>query len=465
MQPEDLVSFSDVWNAIDLLPTRDSEFAEYFLETGVHNSLFLEDEKVERISSGIDTGFGVRVVRGDFTSFGYSDRLDMKEMIRVGREVCRDGDAGGTKVVRPDKVKRGVPSPVQNPAEAVPAEAKVELVTAADRAARSVSDEISQVRVTLLDSIRQVGIYNSGGVATRDERRQIIFIIAVIAGDGGELQTAMRKTGGRYGFELFQSVDTVELAIDAAESAVRILHSEHAPAGRMPVVVSSRAGGTLIHEAIGHGLEGDAVEKGLSAFSNKLGEMVASPLITVIDDATLDGKRGGYYFDDEGERARKNVLVEDGILRSHLLDRITAGKMGAASTGNGRRESYRFRPIVRMSNTIIASGEDDPQEIIASVDRGLFVERIGGGQVDTVSGDFVFGVNEAYLIEGGKIAKPVRGATLIGNGPVVLRDIDMVGNDLGFDIGTCGKDGQRVPVSDAQPTLRIPDITVGGLVD
>ncbi len=465
MKPEDQVSCSDVWDALDSLPGGNDEFAEYFLETAIRNSVFLEDGKVERITAGMDAGFGVRMIRGGLTSFGYSDRLNREEMIRLGREVSRNGDAAVGGVDRKSPLRERSGPPPEVPAEEVTTGEKTALVTAADEEARSVSGEISQVRVAMMDSVREVGVYNNRGVAVREERRQILFMIRVIAANGSELQTAVRKTGGNCGFELFQGVDTVVLAHQAARAAVRILHARPAPAGRMPVVVSGEAGGTLIHEAIGHGLEGDAVEKGLSAFSGKLGKQVASPLITVIDDSTLEDKRGSYRFDDEGERGRRNILVEDGILRGYLLDRVTAEKMGAQSSGSGRRESYRFRPIVRMSNTMIAPGEHDPGEIIASVDEGLLVRKIGGGQVDTVSGDFVFGVNEAYLIKGGKVGEAVRGATLIGNGPGVLRSIDMVGDDPDFDIGTCGKDGQRVPVADAQPTLRIPAITVGGMVE
>jgi TldD protein len=232
----------------------------------------------------------------------------------------------------------------------------------------------------------------------------------------------------------------------------------------MTVVLSGRAGGTMIHEAIGHGLEGDAVFKGLSIYSGRLGEKIASDHVTVIDDATLEGKRGSYRFDDEGTPSQRTVAVEDGVLKGFLLDRRSAAKLGMEPTGNGRRENFRFRPIVRMSNTMIAPGEHDPEEIIAGVKSGLLVVRMGGGQVDTSSGDFVFKVAEAYLIENGRVTEPVRGATLIGNGPAVLETVDMVGNDIGFDIGTCGKDGQHVPVSDAQPTIRIPGITVGGEV-
>jgi TldD protein len=309
-----------------------------------------------------------------------------------------------------------------------------------------------------------MSVFNSTGVAASDVRPQVVISIRAVSSDGNILQTGMRSSGGQSGLGDLCVSDVEELAGEAGETAIRMLHAPHAPAGRMTVVLSGRAGGTMIHEAIGHGLEGDAVFKDLSIYSGKLGKKIASGLVTVIDDATLEGRRGSYRFDDEGTPAQRTVAVDGGVLTGFLLDRRSAAKLGMEPTGNGRRENFRFRPIVRMSNTMIAPGKHDPEEIISSVETGLFVVRMGGGQVDTSSGDFVFKVSEAYLIEKGKVAGPVRGATLIGNGPAVLERIDMVGTDPGFDIGTCGKDGQHVPVSDAQPTIRIPEITVGGEV-
>jgi TldD protein len=230
----------------------------------------------------------------------------------------------------------------------------------------------------------------------------------------------------------------------------------------MPVVMSSEAGGTMVHEACGHGLEADLVQKGLSVYKNKLGQKVAADCVSVIDDATLADKYGSYYFDDEGSRGQRTVLIENGILKTYLYDWLSARKDGVASSGNGRRESYQHKPVVRMSNTLIAPGQDDPEEIISSTPHGLLVKKMGGGQVNTTNGDFVFDVQEGYLIQDGRIKHPVRGATLIGNGPWVLSNIDRVGHDLGFSLGVCGKDGQGVPVADAQPTIRIKELTVGG---
>jgi TldD protein len=278
------------------------------------------------------------------------------------------------------------------------------------------------------------------------------------------VQTGYDAVGGLIGMELFDATSFESVAENAARRAVMMLSARKAPAGRMPVVLSSAAGGTMIHEAVGHGLEADLAQTGLSVYSGKRGQPIASPLITVVDDATLPGKRGSFRFDDEGSDAERTVLVDRGVLATFMYDRLTAMKDNARSTGNGRRESYKHRPIPRMTNTMIVPGQSDPAEILRSTPSGLFVKKMGGGQVNTVNGDFVFEVSEGYLIENGAIGEPVRGATLIGNGPQVLMSIDRVGSDLGYSIGTCGKDGQGSPVSDAQPTLRIPEIVVGGEV-
>ncbi|MDA8099023.1 MAG: TldD/PmbA family protein, partial [Nitrospiraceae bacterium] len=273
-----------------------------------------------------------------------------------------------------------------------------------------------------------------------------------------------QSVGGLTGLELFESEPLEAAAAEAAQRAVMMLGARKAPAGRMPVVLSSEAGGTMIHEAVGHGLEADLAQSGLSVYSGKLGLQIASPLVTVLDDSTLARRRGSFRFDDEGTDAQKTVLVDRGVLKTYLYDRLTARKDGVRSTGNGRRESYRHRPIPRMTNTMIAPGGAKPADILKETPKGLFVRKMGGGQVNTVNGEFVFEVSEGYLIENGALGEPVRGATLIGNGPSVLMSIDRVGSDLGFSIGTCGKDGQGAPVADAQPTLRIPEITVGGEV-
>jgi TldD protein len=348
--------------------------------------------------------------------------------------------------------------------ESVETSRKAEMVLNANRVARSFDRRIRQAMVVYRENRQQVLIANSDGVLAEDERMYLTALVHVVAADGDIVQTGYEPIGGTCGMELFDAYPLEIAAETAARRAVAMLSARKAPAGVMPVVISSEAGGTMIHEAVGHGLEADLAREGLSVYSHRIGERIASPLITVVDDATLTGKRGSFRFDDEGVDAERTVLVERGVLKTFMYDRLTAMKDGASSTGNGRRESYKHRPIPRMTNTMIVPGESDSGELLRSTPNGLFVKKMGGGQVNTVNGDFVFEVSEGYLIENGKIGDPVRGATLTGNGPRVLLSIDLVGSDLGFAIGTCGKDGQGSPVSDAQPTIRIPELTVGGEV-
>jgi len=329
--------------------------------------------------------------------------------------------------------------------------------------ARAVDPRIVEVQVGWIEQRRRIHLVPQAGPHHAEERSQISLSLRCLARQDGLLQTAYNVRGGRGGLEILGSPENIrEWTIRTAEQALRMLSARAAPAGPMTVVLSSTAGGTMVHEAIGHGLEADLVQKGLSAYHGRVGRPVAAEALSILDDATLVGRRGFLHVDDEGSPGQRTVLVEDGVLKGYLYDRLTARRDRVQSTGNGRRESYRFRPIVRMTNTLIAPGTLEPQAIIAETRRGLLVTRMGGGEVDTATGNFVFKVNEAFLLEDGKVGAPVRGATLIGNGPQILEQIDRVGSDLGFDLGTCGKDGQGVPVADAQPTLRIPSITVGG---
>jgi TldD protein len=312
------------------------------------------------------------------------------------------------------------------------------------------------------DKQQRIQMANSDGLLVDEERTYVLLAVQVVAAAKGIIQTGYEPVGGHIGFELFNEVDPAEVAGTAARRAVQALEAREAPSGVMPVVLSSEAGGTMIHEAVGHGLEADLALEGLSVYSNRIGETVASKRITVIDDATIPRRRGSYGYDDEGIPAQKTLLIEKGMLKGYLCDRLYAMRFGQKSTGNGRRQSYKNPPIVRMSNTLIAPDKDDPDAILRDTPNGVFVRKMGGGQVNTVNGDFVFEVSEGYMIRNGQIGDPIRGATLTGNGPRVLESIDRIGNDLGFGIGTCGKDAQGVPVADAQPTLRIPEIIVGG---
>ncbi len=439
------------------------EFADIYYEEGSSTSIVCEDGKIEKVLAGTDRGVGIRVISDLRTAYAYTNEVTEAALLALADTVSRavKGQSFdrainmGTKLVGPG-------FPIEIPPDGVPLQDKVALVNRGNVAARAFDQRIRQVTAVYRDSAVKTQVANSRGDFTEAIRTGTLFLAQVVAAQGDIIQTGYEPVGRFMGHEIFRERSPEEVALAAARRAVMMLDARKAPAGLMPVVLSSEAGGTMVHEAIGHGLEADLAGNGMSVYTGKVGEQVASPLVTVIDDATIPNARGSFSFDDEGIPAQRTVLVENGILKGYLYDRLSAMKDGCDSTGNGRREGYHAKPIVRMTNTLIAPGETSPEEIVRGVDRGLFVRKMGGGQVNTVTGDFVFEVSEGYLIENGSVGEPVRGATLTGNGPDVLKKILKVGSDLGFGIGTCGKDGQGVPVSDAQPTLLIEEITVGG---
>ena len=441
------------------------EFADIYIERSSPLSLVCEDSRLEKVMSGIDCGAGLRLIFGQRTAYAYTNELTTASLLEVADAVrqAATGEIHRSNINLIRKKPR-MDQPVMKAPENVETSWKAGMVLQANRIARSFDPRIRQAMVTYRENRQTVIIANSDGELAEDERMYLTALVHVVAADGDVVQTGYEPVGGIAGIELFDDYALEKAAETAARRAVMMLSARKAPAGRMPVVLSSEAGGTMIHEAIGHGLEADLAQSGLSVYSGRVGERIASPLISVVDDATLAGNRGSFRFDDEGVHGERTVLVDKGVLKTFMFDRLTAMKAGARSTGNGRRESYKHRPIPRMTNTMIVPGESDPGDILRSTLTGLFVKKMGGGQVNTVNGDFVFEVSEGYLIENGTLGEPVRGATLTGNGPEVLLSIDRVGSDLGFSIGTCGKDGQGAPVSDAQPTLRIPEITVGGEV-
>ena len=443
-----------------------ADYGDIFIENQRPLTIQLEDDKIEKLSSGIDAGIGVRVIFGDKSAYAFSNDFSEDSLYNIAETVSRavKDRENSDRVFDLSTVRPTVNFEIKlNPRE-VDMARKIALVENANRVAKDISSSIRQVSVVYRDTIQDVCIATSEGVIAEDERIYSLALIQVIAAEGDVLQTGYEAVGGMAGFELFEEDPFEETAVKAAKKAVSMLKAQKAPGGRMPVIISSEAGGTMIHEAIGHGLEADLVQQGLSVYADKVGKKIASPLVTIIDDSTLSGRRGSFRFDDEGVQSQRTVLVEKGILKGYMYDMMTALKGNVPSTGNGRRQSYRSRPIPRMTNTFIAPGKGDPDEIVKSVDKGFFVKKMGGGQVNTVTGEFVFEVSEGCIIEKGSIGEPLRGATLIGNGPDVLQSIDMVGNDIGFDIGTCGKDAQGVPVSDAMPTVRIPEMVVGGEV-
>lgn len=442
------------------------EFADIFFEHKKSTTIQLEDNKIEKVLVGLDSGVGIRLIFKGITAYAYSNDFSEETLLNIAETVSKVAEKSTSDALI--NLKRRYPEtifPITKQPSQIPVSLKIEQVKMANEVARKFDSRIKQVNVIYRDSNQKVASYTSNGFFIEDERTYTTGILQVIASEGEKIQTGYEAIGGLIGFELFDSLPLSEIALIAAKRAVMMLNARRAPAGRMPVVISSSAGGTMIHEAVGHGLEADLAQEGMSVYSGKLGQKIASSVITVIDDATIPSKRGSFSFDDEGTPSQRNILVKNGILQGYMYDIYTAIKEGLSSTGNGRRQSYEFKPIPRMTNTLIAPGDLMPEEVIKSVSHGLFVKKMGGGQVNTITGDFVFDVQEGFLIENGIIAEPVRGATLIGNGPEILMSIDMVASDLGFSIGTCGKDAQGVPVSDAMPTLRIPEMVVGGEVN
>ncbi len=401
-------------------------FEDTFTERTSSTSIVMEDNKIDKLVSGSESGKGTRIIKEKVIDYRFKSTEDENNFV---------SDAS--------------------------IEQKIALVEKANKAARSVSPYIKQVTVSYGDKTQLINITNSNGLNVSDTRLRTRFIINVIAENNGILQTGYETAGGLVGFDLFKKENIEELAIRAAERAVRMLSARHSPSGKMKIVIMSEAGGTLIHEACGHGLEADFIVKDTSVYCGKIGQKVASDLITVIDDATIPYAYGSYSIDDEGTPAQKKILIENGILKGFMSDIYNSNILEINSSGNGRRENFRLKPQPRMTNTYIERGRTEPQDIIDSISNGLLVKKLGGGQVNVTNGDFVFDIQEAYIIENGKTKELVRGAMLIGNGPKILEDIDMVGNDLHFITGTCGK-GDHAPVTDAMPTVRIPEIVVGG---
>lgn len=452
----------DETRVLKALLTGKALYAETFEEETAYTLIQLESERIEKLEKGFDSGVGLRIIRPWQTCFASTNSKEEDHLVALAGELAGSAGSGTDRVEAGALREARYPFRVELPARDVDMERKLALVKSVESAARKMEKRIRQVKVVYRDADQRVRIAASDGTNVRDRRTQLVLTLLVVGEEAGELQTAYEAVGGFCGFD-FLSDERVEGFVRMTVGRLSgLLGAVEAPMGTKTVVLASEAGGTMIHEAVGHGLEADLAMEGLSCYKGMIGKRIAGPLIDVVDDKTLPYKRGTYAFDDEGVPSERTVLVEKGVLKNYLFDRFHAMKYGMKPTGNGRRESYRFRPIPRMSNTMILSGPDDPAKIIASVDDGLLVKKMGGGQVDTVRGDFVFEIQEGYVIEKGQIGPMVRNATMMGNGPKVLTDIDMAGTDLGFGIGTCGKDGQGVPVADAQPTIRIPEIVVGG---
>jgi TldD protein len=441
------------------------DFAEVFAEDKRSSSAVLDDGKVEELTSGRDRGAGIRVVVGDTTGFAHTADLSeagLSQAAEAAAAAARSG-GGGIKQVSLERQDVARPYLVETYPEDVPKASKVALLTRADEVARASGSAITQVSASYGDSRRRILVANSDGLLAGDDVVRTLFTVSCVAtGDTG-MQTGREAVGHTVGWELFDLYDVEELARRAADRAMTKLNARPAPSGEIPVVIGSGGGGVLFHEACGHGLEADLVGKGASVFKGRVGERVAAPGVTIVDDGTMAKEWGNYAIDDEGNPAQRNVLIDDGILTDYMWDLLRARKEGRRSSGNGRRQSYQHLPMVRMTNTYLLAGKEEPDDIVASTDHGVFVKHLGGGQVNTATGDFVFGMTEAYLIENGEITDPIREGNLIGNGPEVLTNIDALGNDFAMGPpGTCGKDGQGVPVGDGVPTLRVTKLTVGG---
>lgn len=445
---------------------RGGDFAEVFVEDRRSSSARLDDGRVEELTSGRDRGAGIRVVVGDTTGFAHTADLSEAGLRAAAEAAGAAARSGGGGVREVALVRQSAARPYEPTVlpETVAKARKVELLARADEAARATGAAVRQVGVGYGDVRRRVLVANSEGLLVEDDVVRTRFVVnAVAVGDTG-MQTGYESVGRTMGFEVFDAVDVADVARAAATRALTKLRAAPAPSGVVPVVIGAGRGAVLFHEACGHGFEADAIEKKASVYHGRVGESVASPQVTLVDDGTMAQEWGAFAIDDEGRPAQRNVLIDHGVLTDYMWDLLRARKAGRPSSGNGRRETYQHLPMVRMTNTYLLAGEDDPDELVRQTPHGVYVAQMGGGQVNTATGDFVFGMTEAYLIEDGEITEPLRDANLIGNGPEVLRNIDAVAHDFAMAEGggMCGKQGQSVPVGMGQPTLRIGGVTVGG---
>jgi TldD protein len=448
--------------------SRGGDYADLYFELRISHSIVLEEQIIKSATKGVNLGVGVRVISGEKTGYAYSDDLNRENVIKAARTAAFIANAssqgGKLQVPPPLSQERNLYSIPTFPTELEIAE-KIKLLEEADQAARAYDSRVKQVQASYIDETKHVLIVTSDDTAAWDLQPLVRLNVMCIAEEAGNRQAGYQGGGGRRALDIFTGdLDPKAIARESARQAILQLGAVDAPAGPMEVVLAPGWPGILLHEAIGHGLEADFNRKKTSAFTGLVGQKVASELCTVVDDGTIPFRRGSLNMDDEGNPTHQTVLIEKGVLQGYLQDRLSSKLMKSAVTGNGRRQSYDHIPMPRMTNTFMMSGESDPEDIIKSVKKGLYAVQFGGGQVDITSGKFVFSASEAYLIEDGHLTAPVKGATLIGDGPTVLRQVTAVGNDLRLDqgIGICGKDGQTIPVSVGLPTIKIREITVGG---
>lgn len=464
------LSHQDLFAVLGQLAERRLDYADLYFQSGYHEAWVIEDGIIKDGSYNIDQGVGVRAVSGEKTGFAYADQITLNALhqsAQAARSIVRE--SGNGKVHTLGEISHQALYPLFDPLQSLPREEKIALLHRVDQVARAADKRVQEVTASITGVYEQILVAATDGTLAADVRPLVRFSVSVLVEEDGKRERGASGGGGRFGYDYFlESVDGEVRADAFAKEAVRMalinLSAIAAPAGTMPVVLGAGWPGVLLHEAVGHGLEGDFNRRGTSVFSGQMGQLVASELCTVVDDGTLPGRRGSLAIDDEGVPGQYNVLIENGILKGYMQDKLNARLMGVAPTGNGRRESYAHLPMPRMTNTYLLAGKSTPEDIIASVEYGLYAPNFGGGQVDITSGKFVFSTSEAYLIENGRITKPVKGATLIGSGIEAMQQISMVGNDLALDkgVGVCGKEGQSLPVGVGQPTLKLDSLTVGG---
>ncbi|WP_341270288.1 metalloprotease TldD [Morganella morganii] len=460
----------DLFSVLTQLADRHIDYGDLYFQSSFHEAWVLEDKIIKNGSYNIDQGVGIRAVSGEKTGFAYADQISLtalQQSASAARSIVRE--QGNGKVQSLHRVNNTALYAALDPLRAMPREEKIALLHRLDRVARAEDPRVQEVNASLTGVYEEVLVAATDGTLATDIRPLVRLSVSVLVEEDGKREHGGSGGGGRFGYEYFLGTEDGEIRADHfAREAVRMalvnLSAVAAPARLMPVVLGAGWPGVLLHEAVGHGLEGDFNRRGASVFSGKIGQQVTSSLCTIVDDGTIGDRRGSLAIDDEGVPGQYNILIENGILKGYMQDKLNARLMGVDPTGNGRRESYAHLPMPRMTNTYMLAGETSPEEIIASVKNGLYAPNFGGGQVDITSGKFVFSTSEAYLIEDGKITRPVKGATLIGSGIEAMQQVSMVGNDLKLDkgVGVCGKEGQSVPVGVGQPTLKLDSITVGG---
>lgn len=458
-----MIKQSIIENVLEVALSTGGDFSEVFIEDKYSNALGLVSNKIENSISGRDFGIGIRIFSGLQSIYTYTNDFSVEGLLLAAKKAALAIQGGGTGTIHPLKKESFHPlHQIKQMPQTVEHSRRAAIMRKANDIARNYDPRISQVRVRYLDEEQNILIANSEGKCIEDTRVHSRLAIQTTATEGKELQTGFYGPGAHAGFEYIENLDLNHYAGEAARIAINMLHADECPSGKFPVIIDNEFGGVIFHEACGHGLEATAVAKNNSVFANRIGEKVASEIVTYIDDGTLPNEWGSLNIDDEGEKTRKNVLIENGILKGYLIDKFNARRMNAEPTGSSRRQSYRFSPTSRMTNTYIAPGTSTPEEIIAATEYGLYAKYMGGGQVNPATGDYNFAVAEAYIVKNGKIERPVRGATLIGNGAKTLQLVDRVGNNLAHGAGMCGAQSGSIPVNVGQPMIRVSEITVGG---